>query len=124
MRSQRSLAFQYDASKKLDRLELIAALLERDASHNRAWIAELGHLPATRSRRARRMPHFGRYAVAGLGAARTAWRLAVAVATSKRLHAGIWEAYVFIVDFAVVFGAILAGMAILAIAVMIAAPPV
>jgi hypothetical protein len=121
MRPQRSQAFQSDASRKLDRLELIAALLERDASHHRAWVAELSGLTPTRQRRSKRaMATWSKLVIAGTAGVRATRRLAVAIVTSKRLHAGIWEAYVFIVDFAVVFGAILAGMAILAIAVMIA----
>jgi hypothetical protein len=128
MRPQRSQAFQSDASRKLDRLdrlELIAALLERDVSHHRAWVAELSGLTPARPRRSKRiMPDWARFAVGGIAGARATYRLAVAIVTSKRLHATLWSAYDFIVDFAVVLGAIVAGVVVLTIALLLAAPPV
>ena len=124
MRPQRSQAFQSDASRKLDRLELIAALLERDVSHHRAWVAELGGLTPARPRRFKRMmPHWGKFAVAGIAGAHAMYRQAVLVVTSKRLHAALREAYDFLFDFALVLGVAVAGVVILTAALLFAAPP-
>jgi hypothetical protein len=125
MRPQRSQAFQSDASRKLDRLELIAALLERDVSHHRAWVAELSGLTPARARRSKRMmPDWARLAVVGLAGARATYRQAVAIVTNKRLHAALRETYDFIFDFAVILGAVIAGLVILTVALLLAAPPV
>jgi|SoiMethySBSTD1v2_1073268.scaffolds.fasta_scaffold335189_2 hypothetical protein len=124
MRPQRSQAFQSDASRKLDRLELIAALLERDASHHRAWVAELSGLTPTAPRRFKRvMPNWGKLVVAGVASTRATRRLAVAIVTSKRLHAALREAYDFSFDFAVVLGVAITGLLILTAALLLAAPP-
>jgi hypothetical protein len=124
MRPQRSQAFQSDASKKLDRLELIAALLERDASHHRAWVAELSDLAPARPRRFKGvMPNWGKFAVSGIAGARATRRLAVAIVTSKRLRAAFREAYDFIFDFSVVLGVAITGLVILTAALLLAAPP-
>jgi hypothetical protein len=124
MRPQRSQAFQSDASRKLDRLELIAALLERDASHHRAWVAELSGLTPTRPHRFKRaMPNWGKLVVAGVDGARATRRLAVAIASSKRLRVAVRETYDFIFDFAVVLGVAITGLAILTAALLLAAPP-
>ncbi len=124
MRPQRSQAFQSDASRKLDRLELIAALLERDASHHRAWVAELSGLTPTRPRRSKRaIANWGKFAVAGIAGARATRRLAVAIVTSKRLRVAVREAYDFIFDFAVVLGVAITGLVILTAALLLAAPP-
>ncbi|MTD94319.1 hypothetical protein GIW81_08215 [Hyphomicrobium sp. xq] len=127
MRPQRSQAFQSDASRKLDRLELIAALLERDASHHRAWVAELSGLTPTRPRRSKRaMANWGKFAVAGIAGARATRRLAVTIVTivtSKRLRVAVREAHDFIVDFAVVLGVAITGLVILTAALLLAAPP-
>lgn len=124
MRPQRSQAFQSDASRKLDRLELIAALLERDASHHRAWVAELSSSTPTRPRRFKRvMPNWGKFAVAGVAGARATSGLAVAIVTSKRLRMALREAYDFIFDFSVVLGVAITGLAILTAALILAAPP-
>ena len=124
MRPQRSQAFQSDASRKLDRLELIAALLERDASHHRAWVAELSGLTPTRPRRLKRgMPNWGRLAVAGIAGARATRRLAVAIVASKRLRVAFRDTYDFIFDFAVVLGVAITGLAVLTAALLLAAPP-
>jgi hypothetical protein len=125
MRPQRSQAFQSDAFRKLDQLELIAALLERDVSHHRAWVAELSGLTPARPRRAKRMmPDWARLAVAGISGARAVHRQAVAIVTSKRLHAALRQAYAFIFDFVVILGAVIAGVVILTVALLLAAPPV
>ena len=41
MRPNRQQTFRTDAAAKLDQLELVAALLERDATNNRAFINEI-----------------------------------------------------------------------------------
>ena len=124
MRPQRSQAFQSDASRKLDRLELIAALLERDASHHRAWVAELSGSAPTRQRRSKRaMANWSKLVIAGTAGVRATRRLAAAIVTSKRLRAAVREAYDFIFDFAVVFGVAITGLGILTAALLLAAPP-
>jgi hypothetical protein len=125
MRPQRPQVFQSDASRKLDRLELIAALLERDASQNRAWLAELGGPAHKRPRRFKHvMPDWAELAVGGIAGARATRRRLVAAVTSNRLRSALREAGDFIFDFAVVLGVAAAGTAIFTAALLIAAPPV
>src|SRR5262245_39018290 len=129
MRPQRPQAFQTDASRKLDRLELVAALLERDASQHRALTAELSDLVQTRPRRSKRkmpdiVPDWGSLAVASVATARATQRWSVGVVTSKRVRAALREAYDFAVDFTVVLGVAAAGAVILTVALLVAAPPV
>ena len=125
MRPQRPQAFQSDASRKLDRLELTAALLERDASQNRAWLAELNG-PAPRRLRSSKhqMPDWAKLAVGGIAGARAMRRSLVAVVTSKRLRTASREACDFIFDFTVVLGVAAAGTVVLTAALLVAAPPV
>jgi hypothetical protein len=124
MRPQRSQAFQSDASKKLDRLELITALLERDVSHHRAWVAELSGLTPTRPRRSKRaVTDWSKLVVAGITGARATRGLAVAIVTSNRLRVAVRAAYDFIFDFAVVLSVAITGLAILTAALLLAAPP-
>jgi hypothetical protein len=124
MRPQRPQAFQSDASRKLDRLELTAALLERDASQNRAWLAELSGPATKRLRRSKPvMPDWVKLAVGGVTMARAAQRWSVAVVTSKRVHTALRDAYDFFIDFAVVLGVAAAGTVILTAALLLAAPP-
>jgi hypothetical protein len=125
MRPQRQQVFRTDAAAKLDQLELFAALLERDATNNRALIAELRTAspprPASKLRLVRRWLKF---AHAASGAARATVALTVAVATSPRLHAALRAVYAFIVDFAIVLGMAVAAVAILTAAFLLEAPPV
>jgi hypothetical protein len=125
MRPQRQQIFRSDAAAKLDRLEVIAALLERDATNNRALIAEYYALSpprtssATRvSRRWRKFVHACRTAIRAVGSR------AVAVATSPRLYAALRAIYAFVVDFAIVLGTATAAVAILTAAFVLTAPPV
>ena len=121
MRPSRQQIFRTDAAAKLDRLELIAALLERDATNNRAFIAEIAAHPrkpgAQRLQGLRKLAgriHAGVVLVAST---------AVAVARSRQVHAAIRAVYRFVVDFAVVLSVAAAAVAILAAALLLTAPP-
>jgi hypothetical protein len=69
------------------------------------------------------MPNWGKLVVAGVASTRATRRLAVAIVTSKRLHAALREAYDFSFDFAVVLGVAITGLLILTAALLLAAPP-
>ena len=124
MRPNRQQIFRTNAADKLDRLELIAALLERDATNNRAFITELSSgYPHGRGR-----PRpFGK---ARKLAARTYWTgvrivsTAVAIARSRQVRAAIRAVFAFVVDFAVVISVAGAAVVILAAAFLLTAPPV
>ena len=124
MRPQRPQVFYAETSAKLDRLELIAALLERDATNNRVLIDELG---AESARRARVRGHLSRRWRAFVDATSTGARVTVsvasAIATSPRVHAAIRAIFGFTVDFAVVLATGCAAVAVLTIAVLLVAPP-
>lgn len=125
MRPQRQHVFRSDAAAKLDRLELVAALLERDATNNRALLAELGALSARRAspgtralRRWRKLIHASRTAARMVGS------MAVAIATSRQLRAALRASYAFAVDFAIVLSTAAAAVVILTAAFALTAPPV
>jgi hypothetical protein len=124
MRPNRQQIFRTDAADKLDRLELIAALLERDATNNRAFIAELrsGYPHSLRKPR-----HFGKLRklvagtyLTGVGIVSTA----VAIARSRQVRAAIRAVFAFVIDFGVVISVAGAAVAILAAAFLLTAPPV
>ena len=69
------------------------------------------------------MPDWGKLAAAGVAGARATRRLAVAIASSKRLRVAVRETYDFIFDFAVVLGVAITGLLILTAALLLAAPP-
>jgi hypothetical protein len=124
MRPNRQQIFRTDAADKLDRLELIAALLERDATNNRAFIAELrsGYPHSLRKPR-----HFGRVRKLAAGTYSTGVRIvstAVAIARSRQVRAAIRAVFAFVIDFGVVISVAGAAVAILAAAFLLTAPPV
>lgn len=126
MRPQRQHVFRSDAAAKLDRLELVAALLERDATNNCALMAELGGaLPARRASPKKRAGLRWRKLVDGCGTAvRMTVSMAVAIATSRQLRTAMRASYDFAVDFAIVLSTAAAAVVILAAAFMLTAPPV
>ena len=69
------------------------------------------------------MASWSKLVIAGIAGFRATRRLAVAIATSKRLRTAVREAYDFIFDFAVVLGVAITGLAILTAALLLAAPP-
>jgi hypothetical protein len=124
MRPSRQQIFRTDAAAKLDRLELIAALLERDATNNRVLIEELGAEPARRTRVRGHLSRRWRALVdATSTGARVTASVASAIATSPRVHAAIRAIFGFTVDFAVVLATGCAAVAVLTITVLLVAPP-
>lgn len=125
MRPLQKRSFHTSAATKLDHLEVVAALLERDAINGRALRAEmganLGRLPQTRKPRWTRSR---RLAERGSAAWLRGIALASAVARSRRLHAALYATFAFVVDFAVVLAVCCAGMAALALVFALTAPPV
>lgn len=125
MRPQRHHAFGTNTASKLDRLELVAALLERDAVNNRAWLGELGAIPQRRRSRTQGISRrWGKIADKWIGAARTGWALTVAVATDRRLHAGLRAAFGFCIDLAAVTAAAFTAIAFIIAVYLVLAPPV
>jgi len=126
MRPQRHHAFGIDtAASKLDRLELVAALLERDAVNNRAWLTELGAIRERKPSRAVRVSRrWEKIADRWMGAARTGWALTLAVAADRRVHAGLRAAYGFCVDLVAVTAAAFTAIALVVATYLVLAPPV
>ena len=121
MRPSRQQIFRTDAAAKLDRLELIAALLERDATNNRAF-AELAAYPPERgAARLQGLRKFAGRVHAGIVLVAST---VVAVARSRQLHAAIRAVYRFAVDFAIVLSVAAGAAVILAVAFLLTAPPV
>ena len=126
MRPNRQQTFRTDAAAKLDQLELIAALLERDATNNRAFINEIN---SAYSRRAAGRPHkrLLRLRAMARGAQSAAvWVVSttLAIARSRQVRAAALAVYAFAVDFAVVLSVISAAVIILTAAFLLTAPPV
>jgi hypothetical protein len=121
MRASRQQIFRTDAAAKLDRLELIAALLERDATNNRAFIAEIAAYPPKRGATWLQGPR--KFAVRVRAGIVLVASTTVAVARSRQVHAAIRAVYWFVVDFAIVLSAAAAAVAILAAAFLLTAPP-
>jgi hypothetical protein len=129
MRPNKHQVFRTDAAAKLDQLELIAALLERDATNNRVLVAELGSTYSHRKtaaevRRSQRWHKWWKVAHAANAVAHRCIAAAKALARSRRLHSAIRTGFAFGVDFAVVLVVACAGVAALAIAILVTAPPV
>ncbi|HWK38661.1 MAG TPA: hypothetical protein VNR88_07075 [Hyphomicrobium sp.] len=125
MRPQRHHAFGIDTVSKLDRLELVAALLERDAVNNRAWLTELGAIPERRPSRALRASRrWEKITGEWIDAARTGWAFTIAVAVDPRLHAGLRAAYRFCIDLIAVTAAAFVAIALIVATYLVLAPPV
>lgn len=125
MRPNRQQIFRADAAAKLDQLELIAALLERDATNNRAVIAELcSSYPRIAGGRAPRLRRLRKLALGAYSAVTRAVATTVAIARSRRVHAALRAVYALIVDFTLVMSVACAAVAILAAAFLLTAPPV
>ena len=125
MRPNRQQIFRADAAAKLDQLELIAALLERDATNNRAVIAELcSSYPRIAGGRAQRPRHGRKLAQAANAVATSVASTTVAIARSRRIRVAIRAIYALVVDFGLVMSVAGAAVAILAAAFLLTAPPV
>jgi hypothetical protein len=117
--------FRMDGAEKLDQLELIAALLERDATNNRHLLNDLGYLgaPAATGKKRRPPSPWLRRAAAVKACVRSIVAAVMKVVRSRHTRAAIVAVCAFIVDFAVILAVGGAATAILAAAVLIAAPP-
>jgi len=125
MRPQRHQSFGVDTTSQLARLELVAALLERDAANNRAWLTELGAIPERRPSRALRVSRrWEKIADNCISAGRAGWGFSVAVATDPRLHAVLRAAYGFAFDLAAVTAAAVVAIALIIATYLVLAPPV
>jgi hypothetical protein len=125
MRPNRQQIFRADAAAKLDQLELIAALLERDATNNRAVIAELcSTYPRVAGGRGPRLRRLRQLALGTNAAVTRVVATTVVIARSRRVRAGLRAVYAVIVDFALVMSVACAAVAILAAAFLLTAPPV
>jgi hypothetical protein len=125
MRPQRQQTFRLDAASRLDDIELIAALLERDATNNRVHVAERGAplLPIKR-RRPSRMVASRRLALRGAGYARRVALGLMRLTQHPRLYVLARTVCGFCVDFAVVLAAVAAAVLVVTGAFLIGAPPV
>lgn len=112
-------SFEAGTAQKLDQLELVAALLERDVTNASALIAELGHVTAGR-RLAPRGPAL--HTRIG-GIAVTTGAAVLGFATSRRTRAAIHVTLVFIFDFVVGLAAGCVAVAAIAAALLAFAPP-
>jgi len=121
MRPNRQNIFRTDAAAKLDRLELIAALLQRDATNNRAFIAEIAAIP--RKPGSVRLQGLRKFAGGVRAGVVLATSTTVAVARSRQVHAAIGAIYRFFVDFAIVLSVAAGAVIILAAAFLLTAPP-
>jgi hypothetical protein len=124
MRPNRQQIFRTDAADKLDRLELIAALLERDATNNRAFIAELRSGYPHGQRKPRPFGKLRKLAVGTYAAGAWIAATTVAIARSRQVRGAIRAVFAFVVDFGVVISVAGAAVAILAAAFLLTAPPV
>jgi len=127
MRPTKNNVFRTGAAAKLDQLELIAALLERDATNNRMLIAELGSAcprqPTGDSGRAQLSRRWRKIARAANGAAHRSILVATAVARNPRLRSALRATYAFAVDFAMVLSVACVAVAALAVVTLLIAPP-
>lgn len=124
MRPQRQHIFRMDAASRLDDIELVAALLVRDASNSRAISAERGAtLLPMRPRRRLRFDKCGGLALRASRLARRCASRIIDLARHPRLRAAAWEAWSFIVDVTILLSAALAAAVIVTAAVLIGASP-
>lgn len=126
MRPNRQQTFRADAAAKLDQLELVAALLERDATNNRAFIHEIN---SAYSRQAAGRTHkrlLRLRAIARRTQSAAVWVVSttLAIARSRQVRAAILAVYAFAIDFAVVLSVVSAAVIILTAAFLLTAPPV
>jgi hypothetical protein len=125
MRPQRQQIFRLDTAYRLDDIELIAALLERDATNNRVHVAERGMLLLPiRRHRPRRTVALRRLALRGAGVVRRIGAGVADIARHPKLYAAARAIYGFCVDFMVVLAAVFAAVVVVTGAFLVGAPPV
>ncbi len=126
MRPQPSQVFRTNAASRLDDVELIAALLERDATNGRASFAERGTLVLPRRRR--HSPSILRrlHVRCAAGAARAA-RIAAAIGRlvmHRRLLAAVRATGNFAIDLMIVLSTAGLAIVVLTAVYLLAVPPV
>jgi hypothetical protein len=126
MRPNRQQTFRTEAAAKLDQLELIAALLERDATNNRAFINEVNSAYSRRAagrthKRLLRLRAFARGT--RLAAVRVA-TTTLAIARNRQVRAAVHAVIAFAIDFTAVLSVAGAAVIILTAAFLLTAPPV
>jgi hypothetical protein len=125
MGSQPSRVFRTNAASRLDDLELVAALFERDVSKGRAVCTERGVRVPPMRRRKRLLSHRARLPTAKVAALGRGVAIGTKhVAQHPRLFAAVDATAGFIIDLAIVLSTGVAATAILVAAYVIAAPPV
>lgn len=121
MRPQRQQVFRTDAASKLDSVELVAALLVRDAAKGRAFIAERG-VPLPPGNVRKRLLRRRRVDVAAK-ASKLARNIAMSIAYVARhpyLHGSVRAVYAFVVDVVIVLSTVGAAVAALTAAFVLA----
>jgi hypothetical protein len=126
MRPNRQQNFRTDAAAKLDQLELVAALLERDATNNRSFINEINSAYSRQAaaRVPKRLLRLRATVRATQWAAVRVVSTTMAIARSPQVRAATLAVYAFAIDFAVVLSVTSAAVIILAAAFLLTAPPV
>ena len=126
MRPNRQQTFRADAAAKLDQLELVAALLERDATNNRAFINEINSAYSRQAagRTHKRLLWLRAIARGTQSAAVRVVSTTLAIAHSRQVRAAILAVHAFAIDFAVVLSVVSAAVIILTAAFLLTAPPV
>ena len=126
MRPQRREVFRTDAASRLDDIELIAALLERDAVNGQAIRVERGGYVVPRRRRKR--PSSLRRARQKIASRSSDVRHAAVTAGHLMVHPRVFACVRasggFIVDLALVLATFTAGTAGVALVYLIAVPPI
>lgn len=126
MRPQPSQVFRTDAAARLDSLELITALLERDVTNAEAICIERG-APVQPRRRRRRRPLLYRLATISATSTARARRIGGIVryfTLHPRLFSGARATGAFVTDLMIVLSTVCAAVAILTVAFVLGAPPV
>jgi hypothetical protein len=125
MRPQQLQAYRSGVASRLDDVELVAALLERAAGGTRAFCAERGApMAPVPGERLRWRVRVREASVRGFGEALKFVRSTARSAFHPRIIRAISAALHFVIDLARVLLVVASGLLVVAIAVMLAAPPV
>lgn len=126
MRPQPSQAFRTDAATRLDNLEIVTALFERDATNAEAICIERGATvqPRRRRRRPRLRSRLATISATGAVKARRASSIVRHFTLHPRLLSGARATGAFIADLTIVLSTGCAAVTVLTIAYMLGAPPV
>jgi hypothetical protein len=126
MRPLRREVFRSDAASRLDDIELITALLERDATNGRSFTTERG-LALPPLRRRRKYPKIRRAVVASGASLSDARRLAGGglrhAVLHPRLLSGARAAAQFIIDVLIMLALAAGALAVVVAGYLVAAPP-